>query len=225
MINFYGLKDHFPFASLNTKMPLRSGKKRIQDSEFFAAEEAKLKAAKKQRKKKNVAPSKPVEEEEEELIEEQEEEEEMEESVVVAEVVEDDEQTDDKDNNNPPIEEEEQKAEKRVRRPRLTDITMQKDGGLCIRLSRDVDHWPVEAPMYKGRNPKCQLHRYLLEIDVRRNIINCETCHVALCPSCFKLYHEEERMVKKKKQLGQELKASWLENHPGKEFPGTKNSK
>ena len=207
-------------------MPLRSGKKRGTDSEFFAAEEAKLKAAKKgKKKKKQICPSKSVEEEENKEEEEEEEEKKNTEEEEEEESVVEEEDTTDEHDNNPPIAVEEEKGQKKVRRPRLTDITMQKEGSLSIRLSRDVEHWPVEAPMYTGRNPKCQLHRYLLDIDVRRNIVNCEVCRVALCPLCFKLYHKEERMVKKKKKLAEELKTSWLEHHPGKDFPRPRNTK
>src|SRR5210317_1675476 len=207
--------------------PKRGKKYSSPHSNFFAAQEAKLKAAQKKRggkkpQKKAAQPPKPKRDKEKK-------EEEKEEVSVIAKVVVGDDKETEEEEEVLAVEEVQEETEvekvledrkRKVRRPRLTDITMQKDGGLCIRLSRDVEHWPVEAPFYKGRNPKCPLHRYLLEINVRRNIVDCETCSVALCPLCFKLYHTEERMVKKK-QLAAELKTSWLEHHPGKEFPGS----
>ena len=94
-------------------------------------------------------------------------------------------------------------------RPRLTDITMQKTGALKGRLSREVQHWPVEAKGYSNRNPKCQLHRYIAGIDIRRNVVNCKECHVALCASCYILFHTEERMVKYKGKLKEEFLHKW----------------
>jgi len=185
--------------------PKRGKKRSSPHSNFFAAQEAKLKAARKKRggkkpQKKAAQPPKPKRDKEKK-------EEEKEEVSVIAKVVVGNDEEMEEEGEVLAVEEVQEETEvekvledrkRKVRRPRLTDITMQKDGGLCIRLSRDVEHWPVEAPFYKGRNPKCQLHHYLLEIDVRRNIVNCETCSVALCPLCFKLYHTEERMVYKK---------------------------
>lgn len=101
-------------------------------------------------------------------------------------------------------------------RPRLNNTTMASDGILSIRFDHNKKHWPVEAPTYGSRNPKCQLHRYICEIDVRRNVVDCSICGVALCPQCFKLFHTRSDFIVNKVKYREALTKAWRKSHPPK---------
>ena len=101
-------------------------------------------------------------------------------------------------------------------RPRMNNITMASDGILNIRFDRKKMHWPIEATPYGSRNPKCQLHRYLCKIDVRRNVLDCSICGVALCPQCFKLFHTRSDFISNKDKYSKAMDSDWKSKHPPK---------
>ena len=92
---------------------------------------------------------------------------------------------------------------------------MASDGILNFRFdTKNLEHWPVEAPTYGSKNPKCQLHRYLCGIDVRRNVVDCKVCKVALCPFCFELFHKRNDFIVNKHKYKEQMTKMWKENHP-----------
>jgi hypothetical protein len=95
------------------------------------------------------------------------------------------------------------------KRPYLTDKSLAHDGSLSCRLDRSKSHYPIPT---QGDRVKCGVHRWCAGIEKRGQVMDCESCGVALCLPCFKLFHDTIDLVKKKNSLEKEFKKEWEAN-------------
>ena len=99
----------------------------------------------------------------------------------------------------------------KVKRPYITDKSLSHNGSLSCRLDRSQTHYPVPTI---NRRVKCGLHRWCSGLQKRGQVMDCETCGVALCLPCYKLFHETVDLVQMKDSLKKEFKADWDGSEP-----------
>lgn len=91
-------------------------------------------------------------------------------------------------------------------RPYVTDKSLRHDGSLSCRLDRSLPHYPIPA---QGSRIKCGVHRWCAKLEKYRQVMDCESCRVALCLPCFKLFHDTIDLVQKKESLKKKFKKEW----------------
>jgi hypothetical protein len=96
------------------------------------------------------------------------------------------------------------------KRPYMTDKSLAHNGCLSCRLDKSRSHYPIQA---QGPKVKCGVHRWCAGIEKRSQVMDCESCGVALCLPCFKLFHETVDLVQKKDSLKKKFKEEWDANN------------
>ena len=80
----------------------------------------------------------------------------------------------------------------------LTDGSLKLTGILKCRLDRSIDHLPIPA---KNKS-LCPFHQWAAEIrNESGNRGYCQACNVTLCMECYRLFHMEPDLVKKKEEI------------------------
>jgi hypothetical protein len=87
-----------------------------------------------------------------------------------------------------------------------------KKGSFCNRLNHcGIFHCPEPR---KKNSARCALHRWMnRDWQVFQGVVCCSHCAVHLCIPCFKIFHTERDIIKKKGIISENMKADWEENH------------
>mmetsp|Transcript_25091 Transcript_25091/g.54722 ORF Transcript_25091/g.54722 Transcript_25091/m.54722 type:complete len:1026 (-) Transcript_25091:83-3160(-) len=102
--------------------------------------------------------------------------------------------------------------EHKKRAGKFSDSTLAYPGGdFDIRLDYSTArHIPQKK---KESGSRCQLHWYLNNDQYRAGLSYCNDCNALLCQECFEIFHEEEDIVGRKRELGARISKSI--NQPG----------
>ena len=100
-----------------------------------------------------------------------------------------------------------------VKRSYITEKSLAHDESLSCRLDRSRTHHPVPAI---NRHVKCGVHHWCSGLQKHGQVMDCgcETCGVALCLPCYKLFHETVDLVQMKDSLKKEFKQDWEGSEP-----------
>jgi len=86
-----------------------------------------------------------------------------------------------------------------ARNSQITDDSLEPETGrLRCRLNKNLDHLPVK-PVSKIP-ARCGLHRWLGH-ETCKQVSYCNACAVKLCIGCYKMFHQEEHLVRVKDKL------------------------
>lgn len=82
---------------------------------------------------------------------------------------------------------------------RVNDKTLDPtQGALQCRLNSNVPHFPHDdVDKIRNKALRCALHRWVdRDTQIKRDVMVCSTCKVALCVRCFRKFHTESDVNK-----------------------------
>ena len=95
----------------------------------------------------------------------------------------------------------------------VNDRSLHVNGKLNCRLIRTYDHSPVQCK----QNVQCQLHKWCSsskqKMRVETQLCYCPTCNVNLCLECYRPFHTETDIVKKKSVIERKLRKTYRTNN------------